>query len=63
MREDDGFCEQVKAFRLARLWTIRQMSEAAKVSHTTIWTIERGWAPTPLTRARILKALPELGKQ
>lgn len=44
---------RVKEFRLARLWTQKQMAAAVGVSVGTIMNIERGNTVSDLTQAKV----------
>ncbi len=50
-----SFNKRVKEFRLARLWTQKQMAIAMEVSVGTIMNIERGNSVSDLTRAKVEK--------
>lgn len=45
--------KRVKDFRLARLWTQKQLAAAMGVSVGTIMNIERGASVSDLTRAKV----------
>jgi transcriptional regulator with XRE-family HTH domain len=52
--------EQIKEYRLKRLWTLRQMSEATGVPIPTLQKIEKGKVrPHELTIRKITQALNE----
>lgn len=54
------FSKRIRAERLKRLWTLEQMGAALDLSPSTLHKFEHGKGrPTPLTMAKIARALPE----
>lgn len=52
---------KLKAYRLSRLWTFRELSEATGINIQTLHKIETGGCmPTDLTVAKLLRAIPDL---
>ena len=61
MPDKNLFSVALKAYRLNNLWTIQEVADVTKVSISTLSDIENGKrSPSDLTRAKILRALPDL---
>jgi transcriptional regulator with XRE-family HTH domain len=57
--ENKTFGQKLKAYRMKRHWTLRQMSAITGVRIATLSKIERGdTQPFDLTQAKIKDALP-----